>query len=164
MAKRAGKGSGNYTSGRRSIAKNRRARYQYEILDELECGIALQGTEVKGLREGQCSIAEAYCRVRDAELWLIGMHIPEYSCASSQNHSPTRERRLLAHAHQIAKWTKQVAQKGTTVVPLEVYFSGHLVKVLLGLCRGRQRHDKRQAKREAADQREMDRARRRRGL
>ena len=101
MAKRAGKGSGNYASGHRSIAKNRRARYQYEILDELECGIALQGTEVKGLREGQCSIAEAYCRVRDAELWLIGMHIPEYSCASSQNHSPTRERRLLAHAQQI---------------------------------------------------------------
>jgi SsrA-binding protein len=158
-----GKGSKGHVDGRRSIARNRRARYLYEVLDELECGVALNGTEVKGLREGHCSIGESYSRIRDGELWLIGMHIPEYSCGNIHNHPPTRERRLLAHAHQIAKWSKQVKQKGTTLVPLEVYFQGHLVKVLLGLCRGKQTHDKRQSKREAADQRDMDRARRRGG-
>ena len=145
----------------RTVSKNRRALYEYEILDELEFGIALVGTEVKGLREGQCSISEAYCRLRGDELWLIGMHVPEYSCGNVHNHQPTRERKLLAHAHQLRKWGKQVAQKGTTIVPLEVYFSGHLVKVKCALCRGKQRHDKRQSKREADDRRDMDRARRR---
>ena len=164
MAKRKGSKAKVDVSGHRAIAKNRRARYEYEILDELECGVALVGTEVKGLREGQCSIAEAYCRVKSGGLWLVGMHIPEYSCGSTHNHSPTRDRMLLAHAQEIRKWSKQVAQKGTTIVPLEVYFSGHLVKVRLGLCRGKQVHDKRQAKREASDKRDMDRARRRKGM
>jgi SsrA-binding protein len=149
------------TGMRRSLSKNRRARYLYEVIDELECGISLAGTEVKGLREGQCSIAESYCRLKDGELWIVGMHIPEYSCGNIHNHSPTRDRRLLAHAHQLRKWGKQVAQKGTTIVPLEVYFVGHLVKITCALCRGKQRHDKRQSKREADDRRDMDRARRR---
>jgi len=146
---------------RRTVSKNRRARYEYEVLDELECGIELVGTEVKGLREGQCSISEAYCRLREGELWLIGMHIPEYSCGNIHNHAPTRDRRLLVHAHQLRKWSKAVSQKGTTIVPLEVYFTGHLVKVECALCRGKQRHDKRQSKREADDRRDIDRARRR---
>ena len=166
MAKRKSKGkeAKGQKAAVRSIAKNRRARYEYVILDELECGVALVGTEVKGLREGQASISEAYCRVRDGAFWLVGMHIPEYSCGSAHNHAPTRDRRLLAHTHQIRKWSKQVTQKGTTIVPLEIYFSGHLVKVLIALCRGKQQHDKRQAKREATDKRDMDRARRRRGV
>jgi len=160
VAKRQKKVSGP-EGARRSISKNRRALYEYEVLDELECGIALVGTEVKGLREGQCSISEAYCRLKSGGLWIVGMHIPEYSCGNVHNHPPTRERRLLAHSHQLSKWGKQVAQKGTTIVPLEVYFLGHLVKVHCALCRGKQRHDKRQSKREADDQRDMDRARRR---
>ena len=145
---------------RKSIAKNRRARYDYEVLEELECGIALVGTEVKSLREGQCSIAEAYSRVKGDELFLIGMNISEYSHGNVHNHMPARERRLLAHTQEIRKWAKLVKLKGTTIVPLEVYFSGHLVKVLLGLCRGKRQHDKRQSKREAADKRDMERARR----
>ena len=148
-------------AGHRTVSKNRRALYAYEVLDELECGIALVGTEVKGLREGQCSIGEAYCRLKGDELWLIGMHVPEYSCGNIHNHQPTRDRKLLVHAHQLRKWAKQVAQKGTTIVPLEVYFTGNLVKVKCALCRGKQMHDKRQSKREADDRRDMDRARRR---
>ena len=146
---------------RKSIARNRRARYDYEILDELECGIALLGTEVKGLRERQCSIAEAYCKVKGEEFWLVGMNIPEYSCGNSQNHAPARERRLLAHIHEIRKWNRLVKEKGTTIVPLEIYFTGHLVKVLLGVCRGKRQHDKRQANKEASDKRDMQRAQRR---
>ena len=145
---------------RKSIAKNRKARYDYEVLEELECGIALLGTEVKALRERQCSIVEAYCRVKEEQFWLVGMNIPEYSCGNTQNHAPARDRRLLAHAQEINKWTRLVKEKGTTIVPLEIYFSGHLVKVLIGLCRGKRQHDKRQAKREASDKREMDRAKR----
>ena len=146
---------------RKSIARNRRARYDYEILDELECGIALLGTEVKGLRERQCSIAEAYCKVKGEEFWLVGMNIPEYSCGNVHNHAPARERRLLAHIQEIRKWNRMVKEKGTTIVPLEIYFTGHLVKVLLGVCRGKRQYDKRQANREASDKRDMDRAKRR---
>ena len=144
----------------KSIAQNRKARYDYEIIDELECGVALLGTEVKGLRERQCSITEAYCRVKDEEFWLVGMNVPEYSCGNKQNHAPARDRRLLAHRQEIRKWTRLVKEKGTTIVPLEVYFRGHLVKVRLGLCRGKRQHDKRQAKKEASDKRDMERAKR----
>ena len=100
---------------RKSIAKNRRARYDYEVLEELECGIALVGTEVKSLREGQCSIAEAYSRVKGDELFLIGMNISEYSHGNVYNHMPDRERRLLAHTQEIRKWAKLVKLKGTTI-------------------------------------------------
>ena len=144
----------------KSIAQNRKARYDYEVIDELECGIALVGTEVKALRERQCSITEAYCRIKDDEFWLVGMNVPEYSCGNKHNHAPARERRLLAHKQEIMKWTRLVKEKGTTIVPLEVYFSAHLVKVRLGLCRGKRQHDKRQAKKEASDKRDMERAKR----
>lgn len=145
----------------RSIAQNRKARHEYLILDELECGIALLGSEVKTLREGHCSLQEAYAQIKgrhDGELWLLGANIPEYRHATHENHSPTRDRKLLAHRQEIDKWTKQVREKGVTIVPLELYFSGSRVKVRLGLVRGKKLHDKRAQEREKAAKREMDRA------
>ena len=144
---------------RRSVATNKKARHRFEILDELEAGIVLVGTEVKSLREGQCSLQEAYVRIRGGELWLVGAHIPEYAFGNKQNHQPVRDRKLLAHAREIRKWEKQVREKGVTAVPLEVYFQGSLVKVKLGLARGKKLYDKRAAERERSDRREMERAR-----
>ena len=153
---------GKIPESRRSIALNRRARHDYHVLDELECGIVLRGTEVKVLRQGRCSIAEAYAEVRGGELFLVGAHIPEYAHGNVHNHAPTRERKLLVHRRELARWHKQVREKGITMVPLEVYFSGSRVKVAIGLCRGKKLHDKREATRQRDDRREIERAVRRR--
>lgn len=142
----------------RSIAKNRRARHEYHLVEELECGIQLRGTEVKSLRAGHGSLVEAFGLIRQGELWLVGMHIPPYEYGNVNNHEPVRERKLLAHAREIAAWTKEVHQKGTTIVPLEIYFSGSLVKVRLALARGKKLHDKRQAGREKDARREIEQA------
>ena len=142
----------------RSIARNRRAKHEYQIVEELECGIQLRGTEVKSLRGGRGSLAEAYGVIRKGELLLLGMHIPPYEFGNVHNHEPTRERKLLAHARQIAAWTKEVRLKGTTIVPLEVYFSGSLVKVRVALARGKKMHDKRQATRDRDARRQIDQA------
>lgn len=142
----------------RSIAQNRKARHLYEVLDELECGIQLTGTEVKSLRAGRASIAEAYGFLKGGELWLIGATIPEYSHGNIHNHEPTRERKLLAHAKELAGWAKQVREKGITVVPLELYFKGHLVKVRMALVRGKKVADKREDQKQRDARREIDRA------
>ncbi len=143
---------------RRVITTNKKARYLYHVLDELETGISLLGTEVKSLRAGQCSIQEAYVRIKNGEMWLVGANIPEYAFGNRQNHKPTRDRKLLAHRREIQKWYKQVREKGVTVVPLEVYFSGSKIKLAVGLVRGKRLHDKRRVDRERTDQRDMDRA------
>ena len=147
---------------RRSVARNRKARHEFLVLDELECGIVLTGTEVKSLRAGECTLQEAFCKIRGEALWLLRAHIPEYRFGTNQNHDPMRERKLLAHGHQIRKWSKAVTEKGTTLVPLEVYFQGSKVKVLVGLVRGKKLHDKRQAVKARDDRRDMDRAMNRR--
>ncbi len=144
----------------RPLAKNKRAFHDFEILDRLECGIALLGTEVKSLRNGKVSLQEAYCRFDGKELWVIGMNIPEYSHGNKQNHDPTRQRKLLAHRQELRQLHARVTEKGLTLVPLAIYFSGALVKLEVGLGRGKKRHDKRQDLRKKDDQREMDRARR----
>jgi len=149
-------------SEHRSIAKNRKARHTYHILEELECGIQLKGTEVKSLRDGQCSIGEAYVHSKNGELFLIGSHIPEYSHGTMWNHKPTRERKLLLHRRELLQWAKKAREQGITMVPLEVYFAGSIVKVLVGLCRGKKLYDKRAAERDRSDKRDMDRAMRRR--
>ena len=146
----------------RRIAANRRARHEFHVLEELECGIVLTGTEVKSLRQGRASIAEAYAVIKGSELWLVGAHIPEYAQGNVFNHAPTRERKLLVHRRELAKWHKQVKERGVTIVPLELYFSGSLVKVRVGLCKGKRVHDKRQDQRRRDDEREMERAQRRR--
>lgn len=143
---------------RRAIARNKRATHEFQILDELECGIVLVGTEVKVLRQGRASLQEAYAIIKGNELWILKMHIPEYSHGNKNNHVPTRDRKLLAKSREIAKWSKAVREKGTTIVPLELLWDGSLVKLRLGLARGKKLHDKRQAKREKDDKREIARA------
>jgi SsrA-binding protein len=145
-------------SSRRSVAQNRKARHLYHILDELECGIALRGTEVKSLRAGQCSLAEAYGRIVKDELFLVGAHIAEYAFGTHSNHPPVRDRKLLAHKREIRKWNKAVREKGVTIVPLEVYFQGSRVKAQMALVKGKKLHDKRQDQKDRTDKRDMDRA------
>ncbi|MEO0649210.1 MAG: SsrA-binding protein SmpB [Planctomycetota bacterium] len=143
----------------RSIAKNRKARHDYEILDEYEAGIVLRGTEVKSLRAGRASIQEAYVLVRADGADLIGSNIPEYPQAGPRmNHPPDRARPLLLHRRELGALRKRATEKGITVVPLELYFRGPLVKLAIGLARGKKLHDKRQTERDREDRREMRRA------
>ena len=150
-------GSGK-EDGRRPIASNRRARFEYTILEALECGIALTGTEVKSLRNGQASIAEAYGMVRNGQMFLVGCHIPEYTQGNVHNHVPTRERKLLLHKKEIQRWHAAAKEKGVTIVPLSLYFKGSHAKLEMALCKGKKLYDKRQDKRKQEDRREIDRA------
>lgn len=128
-----------------SIAANRKAFHDYEILEKLEAGISLTGTEIKSMRAGGANIREAHARPLDGEMWLYGAHIAPYVSGSWQNHEPTRPRRLLMHKRQIREWVKSIAEKGLTVIPLSLYLKGGTAKVELGLVRGRKQYDKRQA-------------------
>lgn len=130
---------------------NRRARHEYHILDSLEAGVALTGTEVKSIRQGGVSLGEAYARFRDGEAWLLGMHVPPYKQGSFSNVDPNRPRKLLLHKTQIADLQSRVKEKGLTIVPLRMYFTRGIVKVQLGLARGKKTWDKREdiAKRDA---------------
>jgi len=140
------------------IAQNRRARHEYEILETLECGIALVGSEVKSLRNGKLSLDEAYARVKAGEVWLLGADIPEYTQANRFNHDPRRPRKLLLHRREIEKFAAKAYQEGLTLVPLKVYFKRGRVKVLLGIGRGRKTYDKRQKLKKKSMQRDIDRA------
>jgi len=140
------------------LAKNRRALHEFHVLDRLECGLVLKGTEVKSLRQGQCSIAEAFGYIRDGELFLLGATIPVYSHGNIHNHEPARERKCLLAKKELQKWMKQVKEKGTTIVPLSLYFKGHLVKVEMALVKGKQLHDKREDVKQREARREIDRA------
>jgi SsrA-binding protein len=128
----------------RIIAKNRRATHEFHVLEKLECGLALKGTEVKSLRGGQCSIAEAFGMIRRGELWLVGATIPEYSHGNINNHETTRDRKLLLQKRELRNWDKQVRERGITIVPLALYFKGHLVKIEMALVKGKKLHDKRE--------------------
>ncbi len=141
------------------VAENRRARYDYAIEDKYEAGIALTGTEVKSLRFGEGSIAESYAEVKGEEVWLINANIPEFSHGNRFNHEPKRARKLLLNHRQIAKLFGAVARQGMTPVPLSIYFNSRgRAKVELGLARGRQKGDKRQAIAERDSKREIERA------
>ncbi len=140
------------------IATNRRARFDYEILDTLEAGIALRGPEVKSLRQGQASLGEAFAVVRRGEVWLVGCHIPPYEQAGRENSDPLRERKLLLHAPEISRISGRVGERGLTLVPLSLYWKGGRAKVELALARGKKTHDKRHAIREREERREVDRA------
>ena len=148
----------------RNIAENRKARHRFTVLDSLECGIALVGSEVKSLRDGKLSLDEAYGRVKDGEVWLVGCDIQEYVNASLWNHTPKRQRKLLMHRREVDKFAQRAKEKGLTLVPLKMYFNERgIAKVLLGLCRGKQLHDKRETLKKATMKREMDRSVRKRG-
>ena len=143
------------------ISQNRRARHEYEVLDTLECGIVLVGSEVKSLRAGQVSLDEAYGRITRGELWLVGCDIPEYTYANRLNHNPRRPRKLLLHRREIRKFASPATEKNLTLVPLKMYFKEGRAKLLLGLCRGKKLYDKRESKKKQVMQRDMDRALRR---
>ena len=135
---------------RKTVATNRKARHDYRILEEIECGVVLTGDEVKSLRSGRASIAEAYARVHDGEVWLEGMHVPPYEQGDKRRHLPTRPRKLLLHRRQIEKLVAQQQEQRLALVPLRVYFTHGMAKVELGVGRGKREHEKRQsiAKRE----------------
>ncbi|HHX12431.1 MAG TPA: SsrA-binding protein SmpB [Clostridiales bacterium] len=126
------------------IANNKKAYYDYFIEDKYEAGISLHGTEVKSLRMGQCSIKEAYIQIMNGEIYVFGMHISPYEKGNIFNKDPLRIRKLLLHKYEINKIAGQLAQQGYTVVPLQVYFKGSLVKLEIGLARGKKQYDKRQ--------------------
>jgi SsrA-binding protein len=140
----------------RVIAENRKARHEYEILDTLECGIVLVGSEVKSLRVGRMSLDEAYGRIEGGEAWLLGCDIPEYDKANQLNHRPKRPRKLLLHRREMRKFASQALEKGLTLVPLKMYFKDGRVKVLVGVGRGRQLHDKRQKLKAASARRDIE--------
>ncbi len=140
------------------ICRNRRAFHEYIIDDTLECGIVLTGTEVKSLRERSCSLEDAYAKLEDGEVWLIGSDIPEYSMGNRMNHKPKRPRKLLMHRREIAKFAGKASQRGFTLVPLKMYFKKGRAKVELAVARGKQLYDKRQAAKKADAQKEIRRA------
>jgi SsrA-binding protein len=144
--------------GIKIICRNRRAFHEYTIEDTLECGLVLTGTEVKSLREGAGGLEDAYAKIEDDEVWLIGSDIPEYSMGNRMNHKPKRPRKLLMHRREIAKFAGKASQRGFTLVPLKMYFKDGRAKVELAVARGKQLHDKRQAAKKADAQKEIRRA------
>lgn len=143
----------------RVVNNNRKARHEYEIIASYEAGIVLKGTEVKAVREGKVNLSDAYARFRQGELWLIGMHISPYTKSDVENHDPLRDRKLLLKGRELKKLFRQVEEKGVSLIPLKVYIKGHLVKIDLGLGRGKRKYDKRAAIAERDQKRDMDRQR-----
>ncbi len=143
---------------RESVARNKRARHDYELLDTYEAGIVLVGSEVKSLRDGKANLQDAYGIVKDGELWLLNCHIAPYSKTGYVVHEPTRTRKLLLHKAEIRRLIGAVERKGLTLVPLELYFKRGLAKVSIALGRGKKQHDKRDDERTRDAQREMARA------
>ena len=146
----------------RVISVNRKALHDYEILERVEAGLALTGTEIKSIRAGRANLRDAYARPDGGELWLVNAHIASYSQGGIYNHEPLRPRKLLLHKNQIVELVSGVGQKGLTIVPLRLYIKGHVAKVELGLARGRRQYDKRKVIAQRDAEREMERAIRRR--
>jgi SsrA-binding protein len=144
--------------GRKVIVQNRKARHNYEIGDTYEAGIVLTGTEVKSLREGRASLADGFAEVRDGEVWLRNVHIPEYDQGSWTNHEPRRSRKLLLRRDEIARLIGKTQERGLTLVPLSLYFKDGYAKVEIALARGKKTHDKRHALAEKQAKREAERA------
>ena len=142
----------------RTVCQNRKARHEYDVLDQLDCGIQLYGSEVKSIRNNKVSIDESYGRVEGDEVWLVNCHIAEYPQATIVNHERRRKRKLLLHRREIRRFAASGEQQGLTLIPLAVLIRRGYVKVRLGLCRGRKLHDKRERLKKQADRREMDAA------
>jgi SsrA-binding protein len=140
------------------ICRNKRALHEYHVFDALECGIVLTGTEVKSLRDGSSSLEDAYARIEDGELWLIGSDIPEYAMGNRLNHKPKRPRKLLLHRRELDKFAGKASQRGFTLVPLRLYFKNGLAKVEGAVARGKKLFDKREDQKKSDAQREMRRA------
>ena len=143
----------------RTIIKNKRAEYDYLISQRIECGLALAGTEVKSLRAGKCSLQDSYAGFidkRSYDLWIFNLHINEYEFGNRENHKPKRPRKLLLNHREAIKLKNQTAEKGMTLIPLSLYFSGHLVKVQLGVAKAKRKYDKRASEKEKEDRKEMN--------
>ena len=144
--------------GRKLVASNRKAYHDYAVEDVFEAGMVLTGTEVKALRAGRASLVDGFAEIDGGEVWLQGVHIPEYSQGTWTNHAPRRKRKLLLHRLEIAEIEQATREKGKTLVPLSLYFKDGRAKVELAVARGKKEYDKRQALRERQDRRESDRA------
>jgi SsrA-binding protein len=140
------------------VATNRQASYRFDLLDKLETGIVLTGTEVKSLRNGAAQIKDGYAQVREGELWLHNVHIPPYGPASRDNHDPDRPRKLLAHKREIDRLVGKIQERGLTLVPTRIYFSGPRAKVEVALARGKDRFDKRESIKAREQRRDVERA------
>lgn len=146
------------TPNNKVICRNRRASHEYELIEKIEAGIVLTGTEVKSLRSGKAMLEDAYGRLEGGELWLLGCEIPEYAQGTHHNHKPKRPRKLLLHRREVLKLGEKSTQKGFTIVPLQLYFKDGKVKVEIAVGRGKQLHDKRETLKKADAKREMQRA------
>lgn len=151
MAGKKARKKSNDDPNSRTVARNRRARHEYEILEELECGIVLTGSEVKSIRNNRVSIEEAYARLKDGEVWLFNADIAVYPQANVMNHDPRRIRKLLLKKREISKFAETGSQTGLTLIPLSLYFTRGIVKVNLAIARGRKQHDKREKLRKETD-------------
>lgn len=156
MAKPKKKNKVNEDPNSRTICSNRKARHEYDVLDEIDCGVQLYGSEVKSIRNSKISIEEAYARVDGGEVWLVNADIAEYPQASVFNHERKRKRKLLLHRREIQKFAESGEQKGLTLVPLTVFLNRGFIKVKVGLCRGRKLHDKRENMKEKDHQRDIE--------
>ncbi len=152
MAKKKGP---KLPEGVQVITKNRKARFDYTVVDEVEAGVVLRGTEVKSLRDGKIQLVDAYAMIENGEAYLHHAHIAEYSNASVFNHDPVRTRKLLMHRREIERLNAKVREKGLTLIPLDVYFKNGRVKINLGLCRGKATYDKRAAIRDRDEKRDL---------
>jgi SsrA-binding protein len=156
MAKGAKKDKSD--DGTVNICRNRRASHDYEIVDSMECGIVLVGTEVKSLRAKYGNLEDSYARIDGGEVWLIGAEIPEYEFGNRLNHKPKRPRKLLLHKREIDRFAAKASEKGFTLVPLRMYFKEGVAKIELAVAKGKQTHDKREALKKADARRQIDRA------
>jgi SsrA-binding protein len=143
--------------GAKTVARNRRAFHEYAIEEKFECGIELVGSEVKSIRAGNMAFGDSYGRIRDGQLWLVGFRISPYDQASIFNHEPDRERRLLMHKDEVRRMRRRVEERGYTLIPLQIYIKRGLVKVELGIGKGKKQYDKRQAIKQRDQGREAER-------
>ena len=152
-----------HRSDDKTVATNRKARHDFAIIETIECGIQLTGTEVKSLRLGQASLVDCYARFRDGELWIEGLHIPPYEQGDRRTHEPMRPRKLLVHRRQLDALVRETSEKGLALVPLRLYFTHGIAKVEIAVARGKRQHEKRQAiaKRDAQREAEREMGRRR---
>ena len=144
--------------GEKQIAANRKARHEYFVEETYECGLALHGTEVKSMRQGRVNLKEAFCQVKNGEMWVIGMHISPYEQGNIFNVDPLRDKKLLMHKSEIRKLASQVQRQGYTLIPLRIYLKDGRMKLELGLCKGKQLHDKRDDAADRAAKRVIERA------
>ena len=144
--------------GEKQVAANRKARHEYFVEETYECGLVLHGTEVKSMRQGRVNLKEAFCQVKGGEMWVIGMHISPYEQGNIFNVDPLRDKKLLMHKSEIRKLSSQVQRQGYTLIPLRIYLKDGRMKLELGLCKGKQLHDKRDDAADRAAKRDIERA------